>query len=236
MQKMNTIAHMVSIIVGKINDLESLSTSLYLAGKDTLVDLKYYCIDSYDIYYGLGYAGYNPLMYCPLKYLPFTNGEVKFNLNSDIVAVQYDHSFWVDLLKRYEGHELSDLQCDTLANEDLYARPWNLQYFGYDECTYQKCSIGMRNRSLRHVKKNEIRDMFLDSRIQNPLVGCDLWLSCAREKYDILFHRGDFPAGDCDLRNWRGLKLGELTTEEQKFIARFDRLVDSPPQKKKGGI
>jgi hypothetical protein len=55
---------------------------------------------------------------------------------------------------------------------------------------------------------------------------CLYALNYMSKKYDILMHNGAFPAGDCDLGNWRYIKIDSLSVEHSKKLKELLSLDD----------
>jgi hypothetical protein len=128
-----------------------------------------------------------------------------FKTVGDIVAVQRNDNFLDLLIRKKRGKPLTSLKhCNST------------------ECSLQNCPIKSEN----HAGKADTCNIYADETMttiinkrpcflppDNPISGCRSWLSCAAKEYEILYHTGPF-AGDCDLSNWRGIRLKDLSKEE----------------------
>jgi hypothetical protein len=153
---------------------------------------------------------FNPSRYCYLVDSFAGKNRNIFKIGYDILKVSKSAEFWESFLEKNNGHKLETLAsaCDTLS------------------CGYFNCPVKVINEKIKidscAIKVGEydpkIQYIPCDKEPEDPFISCKDWLKCALEKYDIIFHIGEMTLGDCDLPNWRGIKIKDLPHDLQQEI------------------
>jgi hypothetical protein len=132
---------------------------------------------------------------------------------NDIAMVYKNDNFWDTLIQNKRGESLASLKrcfCDECHSQSCPIEPAN------GIVRIDTCRIYSDSTLTKIYKKGPCA-----VKQETPLIYCEERLSCAQEEYDILYHIGPF-AGDCDLSNWRGIKLKDLSKEElEQFKKRY---------------
>jgi len=157
--------------------------------------------------------GYNPAFhFCHIsnKLDKVLKKEI-FRTREDIVIVRKNDIFLESLIRK-KGESLA-----------------SLKHCNNSKCSIQNCPVESKNHTVKLdsclIYADKTRAIVIDKKPcffppDSPLMSCQEWLSCAKKEYEILYHTGPF-AGDCDLSNWRGIRLKDLSEYELEQLKKI---------------
>jgi len=134
---------------------------------------------------------------------------------------KYDE-FWEEffsIAKPLKIEENATEQCNSkfCSTKDFLNPLYSIRFMyetRYKYMTYVEDVISLiTNRKIKPKCLDKLESLSREGRLPNSKV-----ISFVTTKYNILMHNGAFPAGDCDLSNWRYLKIDSLSKEHYEKL------------------
>jgi hypothetical protein len=201
----------------KYEDFENINNSLNIEKKLIYARKNKLCHDyswkKKDYY---SYYKYPEMQFCYIsdEFNNITKKELFKAIKKDDIAMVYrNDNFWDTLIRDKRGESLASLKQRCFCAE----------------CHSRSCPVEPINGAVKVDSCTMVDSKFKVLRKwwpclwlqESSLSYCIERLSCAQEEYDILYHIGPF-AGDCDLSNWKGIRLKDLSKEElEQFKKRY---------------
>jgi len=152
---------------------------------------------------------FNPMHTCRLNATDTLLGKF-FRIGGDIVEIQKTYDFWNKILLSHSGPFVKNPTCDSKNCSSLFGCPFKFAVPSNDKA--DTCVLIDKSGELpmERVPCSQQQDLQLSA--------CERWLRCVAMKYAFIYHIGSMPQGECDISNWRGVKMESLTTKERAEI------------------
>lgn len=152
---------------------------------------------------------FNPMHICRLNATDTLLGKF-FRIGGDIVEIRKNYDFWWGILLSHSGSVVKNQKCDNKSCSSLLGCPVKFAVSSNDKVDTCVLIDNSGELPMKRVPCSQKQNLQLSA--------CEMWLRCVAMKYAFIYHIGSMPQGECDISNWRGVKMESLTTKERAEI------------------